>query len=55
MKPKVLVVEDDDNVRSQMKWVLTDDYERVFSILDNSCNLHATISTYGAVAHASLE
>lgn len=24
MKPKVLVVEDDDNVWSQMKWVLTD-------------------------------
>ncbi len=27
MKPRLLIIEDDENLRSQMKWALTQDYE----------------------------
>ncbi len=29
MKPKLLIVDDDEEIRTQMKWALTDDYEMI--------------------------
>jgi two-component system NtrC family response regulator len=31
MKPKLLIVDDDDEIRTQMRWALTDDYEIVLA------------------------
>src|SRR5690606_27493802 len=39
-KPVVLIVDDDDHVRSQMKWALVDDYE-VFVAEDRKTALQA--------------
>ena len=31
MKPKVLIVDDDEGIRTQMKWALSEDYEIYFA------------------------
>ena len=31
MKPKILIVDDDEAIRTQMKWALSDDYEVHFA------------------------
>jgi len=32
MKPKILIVDDDENIRTQMKWALTGDYEVALAV-----------------------